>query len=198
MSTFLRWCNRCETNFTNTNWQLHGHNPAQINCTLPSCRRKAVGYSGTEYTPTPRCGEHLIEARRNGSDVTFVDGRVCGVCSGGGQVQTRGTGEGLRAGQWRQCPECRGTGYDRLIRLPPPRPRSGPAPRTQEPRRPPTPPSSYEASSQSGGGNWAGSLFLFIAIAGIAGFFLLLLGLLLGSREDSPPRREAGNTPPST
>ena len=128
MSAFLRWCSRCETNFTRANWQLHGHNPAQATCNVRDCRRKAVGHSGTEYTPRPLCGEHLINAQRNGSVVAFVDGRVCGVCDGEGQVQTWGTQTGSQSGQWRQCPECQGTGYDRILRPPS---RSATAPRLQ-------------------------------------------------------------------
>ena len=118
MSALLRWCSRCETNFTRTNWQLHGHNPAQINCTSRECRRKAVGRSGSEYTPTALCDEHMIEARRNGSDVTFVDGRVCRVCDGHGRVHAQEMRVDSPGGQWRRCPECLGTGYDPTLRLP--------------------------------------------------------------------------------
>ena len=118
MSTFLRWCDLCQTNFTRTNWQLHGHNPAQVNCTYRDCRRKAVGHSGTEYTPTPLCSEHLIEARRSGSAVTFVDGRVCRVCDGHGRINAQERRDDSPGGQWLRCPECFGTGYDSLLRLP--------------------------------------------------------------------------------
>lgn len=118
MSTFLRWCSRCGTNFTRTNWQVHGHNPAQINCASRDCRRKAVGYSGTEYTPTPLCGEHLVESQRNGNAVTFVDGRPCRVCDGHGQVNAQERRDDSPGGQWIRCPECFGTGYDPSLRLP--------------------------------------------------------------------------------
>ena len=118
MSAFLRWCSRCEINFTRTNWQLHGHNPAQINCTSRDCGRKAVGYSGSEYTPTPLCGEHLMDARRNGSGVTFVDGRVCRVCVGHGRVNAQEIRVDSPGGQWPRCADCMGTGYDPTLRLP--------------------------------------------------------------------------------
>ena len=118
MSAFLRWCSRCETNFTRTNWQLHGHNPAQISCTSRDCRRKAVGYSGSEYTPTPLCVGHLMNARGSGGGVTFVDGRVCRVCDGNGQVNAQEIRVDSPGGQWLRCPECMGTGYDPTLRLP--------------------------------------------------------------------------------
>ena len=118
MSAFLRWCSRCDTNFTRTNWQMHGHNPAQINCTSRDCRRKAVGYSGTEYTPTPLCGEHLMDARRGGNAVTFVDGRVCRLCDGHGRISAQERRDDSPGGQWLRCPECFGTGYDTSLRPP--------------------------------------------------------------------------------
>ena len=118
MSAFLRWCSRCETNFTRTNWQLHGHNPAQINCTSRDCGRKAVGYSGSEYTPTPLCGEHLMDARRSGTGVTFVDGRVCRMCDGHGRVNAQEIRVDSPGGQWPRCADCMGTGYDPTLRLP--------------------------------------------------------------------------------
>ena len=118
MSTFLRWCSLCESNFTRTKWQLHGHNPAQITCETQDCHRKAVGYSGTEYTPTTLCGEHLMESRRNGSEVTFVDGRVCRVCDGHGRVHAQERRDDSPGGQWLRCPECQGSGYDSSLRLP--------------------------------------------------------------------------------
>ena len=57
------------------------------------------------------CGEHLIEARRNGSEITFVDGRVCRMCEGEGGVHGQWVGPDP-GGRWVSCPECLGTGYD--------------------------------------------------------------------------------------
>ena len=57
------------------------------------------------------CGEHLIEARGNGSEITFVDGRVCRMCEGEGGVHGQWVGPDP-GGRWVSCPECLGTGYD--------------------------------------------------------------------------------------
>ena len=57
------------------------------------------------------CGEHLIEARRSGSEITFVDGRVCRMCEGEGGVHGQWVGPDP-GGRWVSCPECLGTGYD--------------------------------------------------------------------------------------
>ena len=57
------------------------------------------------------CGEHLIEARRSGNEITFVDGRVCRMCEGEGGVHGQWVGPDP-GGRWVSCPECLGTGYD--------------------------------------------------------------------------------------
>ena len=59
-----------------------------------------------------------MDARRNGSGVTFVDGRVCRMCDGHGRVNAQEIRVDSPGGQWPRCPECMGTGYDPALRLP--------------------------------------------------------------------------------
>ena len=113
----IRWCSQCATNFTQTNWRLHAHNPDQALCQERYCRRKAVGHM-LGYAPQLLCGAHLMEARRNGHEVTLVDGRVCGVCEGDGQVHAQEVRTDSPGGAWLRCPECLGTGYDPILKLP--------------------------------------------------------------------------------
>ena len=51
--------------------------------------------------------EHL----RQGHDVRFVDGGVCGVCDGHGQVSSQGAALDTPGGRWIRCPRCQGAGY---------------------------------------------------------------------------------------
>ena len=125
-------CSTCQHSFTPTHWRLHGHNPEQIICRASLCRRRAVGYQFTGGNPLFLCGGHLLEAQRRGAHVTFVDGRVCRVCDGHGQVNAQELRVGSPGGEWRNCPECLGTGYDATLR-------SAPSPRPIELRPPRSP-----------------------------------------------------------
>ena len=104
-------CRECQRSFTQTNWRLHAHNPAQLTCVSQYCHNKAVGYRSNGGSPQMLCSEHLIETLRNGGDVTFVDGRVCRMCEGQGGIQGQWAGPDP-GGRWVSCPECSGTGYD--------------------------------------------------------------------------------------
>ena len=109
-------CVQCQQSFTQTHWRLHGHNPDQATCNAQLCRRKAVGHRYTGGIPQLLCGGHLLEAQRNGGQVTFVDGRICHVCDGHGQVHAQEIRVDSPGGEWRPCPECLGTGYDPSLR----------------------------------------------------------------------------------
>ena len=52
-----------------------------------------------------------MEHRRQGHDVRFVDGGVCGVCDGHGQVLSQGAPPGIAGGRRARCPKCQGAGY---------------------------------------------------------------------------------------
>ena len=52
-----------------------------------------------------------MERRRQGHDVRFVDGGVCGVCDGHGQVPSQGAALDIPGGRWIRCPRCQGAGY---------------------------------------------------------------------------------------
>ena len=126
--SYLTRCSQCERSFTQTNWRLHAHNPAQFTCASRYCNRKAVGHSSTGGSPQLLCGEHLIEARRSGSEITFVDGRVCRMCEGEGGVHGQWVGPDP-GGRWVSCPECEGTGYDPALQSQVALARSSPDPR---------------------------------------------------------------------
>lgn len=77
---------------------MHVHNPEQLHCSDPACRERAVGYCAEapfQQGLGPLCGVHIMEHRRQGHDVRFVDGGVCGDCDGRGG----------------DCPRCGGSGY---------------------------------------------------------------------------------------
>jgi len=73
---------------------MHVHNPEQLHCSHPACGERAVGYPFQQEL-VPLCGVHIMEHRRQGHDVRFVDGGVCGDCDGRGG----------------ECPRCEGSGY---------------------------------------------------------------------------------------
>ncbi len=88
------------------------------------------------------CGEHLLEHRRRGDAVRIIDGSVCRVCDGRGEVQSQGVDMETPGGRWARCPHCQGTGYNPDLRsraprrspfaAPPPRP----APKPSSPKSP--------------------------------------------------------------
>ena len=147
-SHLVRWCNRCATNFTQNNWRLHAHNPAQVSCDIRDCTHKAVGHV-LGYAPQLLCGVHLTEARRNGHEVTFVDGRGCRVCEGHGQVHAQEIDPETPGVQWVRCPQCLGSGYAPDLRLPT-RPQALPAPSPKPPPWQPESRSNYGVRERSG------------------------------------------------
>ena len=85
-----------------------------MHCSDPACRERAVGYCAEapfQQGLGPLCGTHLMEHRRRGHDVRFVDGGVCSVCDGHGQVLSQGADLQTPGGRWIRCPHCQGSGY---------------------------------------------------------------------------------------
>ena len=119
----LMWCSQCGANFTITNWRLHTHNPLQAQCDAHSCRRRATGYWFAGGVLRLQCGEHLLAARRSGHEVTIVDGSVCPLCDGRGEVEPQGVDAETPGGRWSRCTHCLGSGYDADIKLPASNPR---------------------------------------------------------------------------
>ena len=155
-------CRLCGESFTASVWPLHAHHPDQAHCQLQTCSRKAVGFCQACEPPAVAlfrpiaggltlCGEHLVEHRRLGHGVRIVDGAVCRLCDGEGQVQSQGVDPETPGGRWARCPHCQGSGYDPDLRPraarrspfatpPQPRPSSEPAP-----PKPPTTPIDWDA-----------------------------------------------------
>ena len=155
-------CRLCGERFTASVWPLHAHHPDQAHCQLQTCNRKAVGFCQACEPPAVAlfrsiaggltlCGEHLVEHRRLGHGVRIVDGSVCRLCDGAGQVQSQGVDPETPGGRWARCPHCQGSGYDPDLRPraarrapfatpPQPRPSSEPAP-----PKPPTTPIDWDA-----------------------------------------------------
>ena len=159
VGSHLTRCNQCGGSFTATAWLLHAHNPNQAHCEIQICRRKAVGLCEVCAPLTPSgwqsiagglklCGEHLLEHRRRGDTVRIVDGSVCRVCDGRGEVQSQGVDLETPGGRWARCPHCQGTGYDPDLRPRAPR-RSPfaapPPPRSASEPSPPRPPLDWDA-----------------------------------------------------
>ena len=103
-------CDQCGVSFTETAWPLHAHNPSQAPCAKQGCARPAVGYRQVEQTVLHLCGWHLLSARRNGQEVTIVEGAICQLCHGLRKVHSQGTKKS--PGEWILCPHCLGLGYD--------------------------------------------------------------------------------------
>ena len=98
-------CSRCGREFPAALWRAHEHNSDRAHCVEPGCAQFAVGYAIRGMSPL--CGTHLVQRRRRGHEVRFVDGGPCTACEGYGQVAP---GEGSR-GDWERCSLCRGSGY---------------------------------------------------------------------------------------
>ncbi len=109
-SRSLRTCSRCGRRFSVTLWQMHAHNPERLPCSNAACGEGAVGYCADDPIQQglgPLCGTHLVQHRRWGHDVRFVDGGVCTVCEGRRRVP-----DAEDPGRpWLRCPGCQGTGY---------------------------------------------------------------------------------------
>lgn len=120
-------CSQCGESFTATAWELHGHNPNQSRCERPACGQRAVGFCHICGPVRPGawrateggmklCGAHLLEHRRLDHRIRIVDGSVCRVCGGEGQVQSQGVDMETPGGRWARCPHCQGSGYDPSLR----------------------------------------------------------------------------------
>ena len=144
-------CRLCGESFTASVWPLHAHHPDQVHCALQTCRRKAVGFCQVCEPPAVAlfrpitggltlCGDHLLEHRRLGHGVRIVDGAVCRLCDGEGQVQSQGVDPETPGGRWARCPHCQGSGYDPDLRHRAPRRSSLATPLQPRPSSEPTPP----------------------------------------------------------
>ncbi len=98
-------CSRCGQEFPAAFWRAHEHNADRARCAEPGCTEFAVGYAIRGMSPL--CGTHLVQRRRRGHEVRFVDGGMCTACGGYGQVALEGESSGL----WERCPMCWGSGY---------------------------------------------------------------------------------------
>ena len=113
----LVYCKQCGGSFTQTKWPLHAHNPSQIRCDTPQCGKSAVGYWASGRGLQSLCGNHLLEVRRSGQEVTIVDGSVCRLCYGLGEVQSQGVDPETPGGRWARCPHCQGSAYDADLKV---------------------------------------------------------------------------------
>ena len=107
-------CSRCGRHFPVTLWKMHAHNPEQMHCTDARCRERAVGYCADapfQLGLGPLCQTHLMEHRRLGHDVRFVDGGACGVCNGRGEIASQAADAETPGGRWVRCLQCQGSGY---------------------------------------------------------------------------------------
>ena len=110
----LTTCSRCGRHFPITLWGMHAHNPEQMHCTDARCRERAVGYCADapfQLGLGPLCQTHLMEHRRLGHDVRFVDGGACNVCNGRGEVESQAADVETPGERWVRCLQCQGSGY---------------------------------------------------------------------------------------
>ena len=159
-------CRLCGESFTASVWPLHAHHPDQVHCALQTCRRKAVGFCQVCEPPAVAlfrpitggltlCGDHLLEHRRLGHGVRIVDGAVCRLCDGEGQVQSQGVDPETPGGRWARCPHCQGSGYDSDLRSRAPRrspfaaPPQPPPPSEPAPPKPPATPIDWDALARA-------------------------------------------------
>ena len=97
-------CSRCGREFPPPLWAAHAHSDERVRCVEPECEEFAAGYAIRGMNPL--CGRHLVERRRRDHEVRFVDGGVCSVCLGNGQVSSERAGGGME-----RCSLCEGSGY---------------------------------------------------------------------------------------
>ena len=97
-------CSRCGREFPPPLWAAHAHSDERARCVEPECEQFAAGYAIRGMNPL--CGRHLVERRRRDHEVRFVDGGVCSVCLGNGQVSSERAGGGME-----RCSLCEGSGY---------------------------------------------------------------------------------------
>ena len=97
-------CSRCGREFPPPLWAAHAHSDERARCVEPECEEFAAGYAIRGMNPL--CGRHLVERRRRDHEVRFVDGGVCSVCLGNGQVSSERAGGGME-----RCSLCEGSGY---------------------------------------------------------------------------------------
>ena len=97
-------CRRCRREFPAPLWSAHVHSEERAPCVEPECEEFAVGF--TIRGMSPFCGRHLVERQLRDHEVHFVDGGVCSVCNGRGQVTSERSGGGPE-----RCALCAGSGY---------------------------------------------------------------------------------------
>ncbi|MDE2838253.1 MAG: S1C family serine protease [Chloroflexota bacterium] len=97
-------CSRCGREFPPPLWAAHAHSEERARCVEPECEEFASGYAIRGMNPL--CGAHLVERHRRDHEVRFVDGGVCSICNGEGQLSSERAGGGTE-----RCSLCEGSGY---------------------------------------------------------------------------------------
>ena len=91
-------------------WRAHVHSPNHARCSEPGCDRMSAGFAIRGMSPL--CGAHLVQRRRRGHEIRFVDGGICNLCGGYGQIELPDPAAGESPGsRWERCSLCRGSGY---------------------------------------------------------------------------------------
>ena len=91
-------------------WRAHVHSPGHAQCGESGCDRMAAGFAIRGMSPL--CGAHLVQRRRRGHEIRFVDGGICNLCGGYGQLELPDPAVGQPPGnRWERCSLCRGSGY---------------------------------------------------------------------------------------
>ena len=103
-------CSRCDREIPLAFWRAHVHSADHARCVESGCDRMAAGYAMRGMTPL--CGTHLVQRHRRGHEARFVDGGICNVCGGYGQlVPSEVDAAESRGTRWERCSLCMGTGY---------------------------------------------------------------------------------------
>ncbi len=97
-------CRQCRREFPPPLWAAHVHSDERAHCVEPECEDLAAGYAIRGMNPL--CGRHLVQRQLRDHEVRFVDGGVCSICEGRGQVTSDRSGGGRE-----RCPLCQGAGY---------------------------------------------------------------------------------------